>query len=294
MPAVLSPQGRRYPVTPSVVKPHEEWTPHFTKESFSAIPQSGDLWTFGYMPPIRDQGAEGACTAYGNNHAVEGVRRKQGLPPMTPSEPVTYDLERLMEGTPLSEDAGANGPDGLAVWQASGGCDISLYPVSQADFTTAPPPAILAACAAHKLGKWVRVGATPEAIMAVLATGFPVAFGMWVYESFESAAVAATGNVPVPAAGEKKLGGHWMVHTGWDVTQDGGSHGATVWDWFLDRLEGSVPEDGTLLTDNSWGTVSWGWVDPLTGLHTGRCRIPFQMWRRGYCFDAIAPLVALG
>jgi C1A family cysteine protease len=49
-----------------------------------------------------------------------------------------------------------------------------------------------------------------------LANGFPFVFGFTVYESFESAEVARTGDAPLPAAGETVLGGHAVLAVGYD------------------------------------------------------------------------------
>ena len=284
--------GHRYPVRRSVVRPGERHRPPLTMAMVAGIALTGDLWPSGHVPPIWNQGAEGDCTANGVGRGYETRRRAQGLPPMDPSRPVIYDLERMLEGTPLSEDVGAMVPDGPAVLEASGCCDSGLYPISVPDFTTAPPPDVLAACALHKVTAWARTAMDPAAIVAELAQGLAVPFGFDVYSSFESAAVATTGIVPMPAAGETKLGGHCMCLTGWDVTSPAHSHGPTFLDWFLDRLDGSVPEDGYFLADNSWGP--WGLPDPVTGLPSGRCRFPFAMFRRGLAYDPLVITAVAG
>jgi C1A family cysteine protease len=46
--------------------------------------------------------------------------------------------------------------------------------------------------------------------------GFPVVFGFTVYESFEGNDVATTGNMPMPASGEKVLGGHAVALVGFN------------------------------------------------------------------------------
>ena len=44
-------------------------------------------------------------------------------------------------------------------------------------------------------------------------------FGFSVYDSFESTQVAKTGVVPMPATGEKQIGGHAVLAVGYDDTQ---------------------------------------------------------------------------
>ena len=52
-----------------------------------------------------------------------------------------------------------------------------------------------------------------------LAAGYPFVFGFTVYESFESQAVAKTGDVPMPRPGEQVLGGHAVLAVGYDDAQ---------------------------------------------------------------------------
>ena len=49
-----------------------------------------------------------------------------------------------------------------------------------------------------------------------LAEGYPFVFGFSVYESFESPAVAKSGKLNLPKAGEKQLGGHAVMAVGYD------------------------------------------------------------------------------
>jgi C1A family cysteine protease len=52
-----------------------------------------------------------------------------------------------------------------------------------------------------------------------LASGYPFVFGFTVYDSFESDAVAQTGNVPMPIPAENVLGGHAVLAVGYDNTK---------------------------------------------------------------------------
>jgi C1A family cysteine protease len=49
-----------------------------------------------------------------------------------------------------------------------------------------------------------------------LSSGYPFVFGFTVYESFESEDVARTGNVPMPGADERIVGGHAVLAVGYD------------------------------------------------------------------------------
>jgi C1A family cysteine protease len=76
-----------------------------------------------------------------------------------------------------------------------------------------------------------------------LAEGFPFVFGFTVYDSFESEAVAQSGEVSMPASGESVAGGHCVVAVGYDETKR------------------------VFIVRNSWGS-DWGL--------NGYCLMPFE------------------
>ena len=49
-----------------------------------------------------------------------------------------------------------------------------------------------------------------------LASGYPFVFGFSVYDSFESEAVARSGEMPMPQPTERLLGGHAVLAVGYD------------------------------------------------------------------------------
>ena len=78
-----------------------------------------------------------------------------------------------------------------------------------------------------------RVSRTLSQMKGCLASGYPFVFGFTVYDSFESAEVAKTGVVPMPAPRESVLGGHAVLAVGYDDGQQ------------------------RFIVRNSWGT-GWG------------------------------------
>jgi C1A family cysteine protease len=71
--------------------------------------------------------------------------------------------------------------------------------------------------AKHAAVLYQRVVQDLDHLRACLAGGFPFVFGFSVYESFESAAVARTGRVPMPKPKEQLIGGHAVVAVGYDT-----------------------------------------------------------------------------
>ena len=78
-------------------------------------------------------------------------------------------------------------------------------------------------------------------IEALLSNDHPIVVGFTVYESFMTAAVAASGIMPIPQINEQVEGGHSVLAVGYLIDYPAGNQGVT--DWIICR--------------NSWGT-SWG------------------------------------
>src|SRR6266702_898905 len=64
--------------------------------------------------------------------------------------------------------------------------------------------------------QYQRVDQSLAQMKGCLAAGSPIVIGFTVYESFESSAVAQTGDAPMPGPGEQVLGGHAVLVVGYD------------------------------------------------------------------------------
>lgn len=179
-------------------------------------------------PPVYDQGRIGSCTANAIAAALEFCQIKQGLKNFTPSRLFIYWNERNAEGT-TSRDAGAVIRDGIKVVNTVGACKESSwsYDDTPADALTGvwaanAKPRQKPNCLAFHYAKdadavaYLAVVQDVDQIRGCLAQGFPVVFGFQVYDAFESAAVAASGILNLPAAGERCLGGHAVLCIGYD------------------------------------------------------------------------------
>lgn len=181
------------------------------------LPATKDLSTRPAMPAPYDQTVVGSCTGNAIARAFEYDLRDQGLPSFTPSRLAIYYDERVIEHT-TGSDSGAEIRDGMKVIATIGAGPETLWPYDVTKVTTKPSPEYYAAAAAHRSAVYERVAQTEEAIKSVLAAGRPIVFGISVYDSFESAAVAKTGRVPMPKEKEQLVGGHAIVMTGYTKT----------------------------------------------------------------------------
>jgi C1A family cysteine protease len=195
-----------------------------------ALPPKVDLRP--ECPPVYDQGQLGSCTGNGWAAAVQFLRMKQKLPDFTPSRLFIYYNERVDDGD-VPQDNGAAISDGADVVRRLGCPDEKLWPYDITKFADVPPAPVFTAAKQHLVLQVQQVSQDLTSMKEVLASGLPIVVGFVVYESFESAAVAKSGIVPIPGHHEKKVGGHCVVLVGYDDSTS----------MFIVR--------------NSWGT-SWG------------------------------------
>jgi C1A family cysteine protease len=196
--------------------------------------------------PIDDQGDLGSCTAFSSGGALQYLETQElraNLPlNAAPEEHASvfvevsklfiYYNERAIEGT-VSDDSGGELRDVVKAIAQSGACQDNLCPYVVSQFTMKPSDAAYAEAANHKITQYASLSSLND-IKHAIASGFPVVFGITVYESFESDAAAQTGNIPMPnLSGEQCLGGHAVCAVGYDDSKQ------------------------CLIVRNSWGT-GWG------------------------------------
>jgi nucleoside phosphorylase len=204
------------------------------------LPPSIDLRA--ECPPVYNQLQLGSCTANGIAGAIEFDQKKQGNVEYTPSRLFIYYNERVIEGT-VSQDSGAQIRDGVKSVATLGAPPETDWPYDISKFAIKPPPKSYSDALQDIVTLYSRVSQNLAQMQGCLAEGYPFVFGFTVYQSFESATVAQTGIVPMPAQGEQVLGGHCVVAVGYDDKQR------------------------RFIVRNSWGTT-WGL--------SGYCLMPYE------------------
>jgi len=179
----------------------------------TTLPTKADLRK--QCPPVYDQGQLGSCTANSIGAAFEFDQLKQGQTDFMPSRLFIYYNERDIEGT-VSSDSGAMIRDGMKSIAKLGVCSETTWPYDIAKFKKKPPAKAYTEALTHQALIYRRVTQALRQMQGCLAQGYPFVFGFTVYESFESAQVAKTGTVQLPAPGEATLGGHAVMAVGYD------------------------------------------------------------------------------
>jgi C1A family cysteine protease len=165
-------------------------------------------------PLIYNQGQQGSCTAQAIAAAVDFERKRQGLDFMWPSREFIYWNERALEGS-TSSDSGAMIRDGFKVITHKGVCTEQNWPYKSGWHARPPKWAFLKA-RHQKTLTYLSIQQQQIDMLDCLAQGFPFVFGITVYDSFESDAANATGNVPMPGPTEAVLGGHALLAVGYE------------------------------------------------------------------------------
>jgi C1A family cysteine protease len=184
----------------------------------------------------------GSCTGNGIAGAIEFDQHKQAKKQFTPSRLFIYYNERVIEGT-VSQDSGAQVRDGIKTVATIGAPPEKDWPYDINQFADKPPTSAYTDAKLDLVSTYMRVSQDLTQMQGCLAEGYPFVFGFTVYESFESQQVASTGIVPMPAKGEKVVGGHCVVAVGYDDTKR------------------------SFIIRNSWGT-GWG--------IKGYCLMPYE------------------
>lgn len=211
-----------------------------------ALPTAVDLRP--QMPSVYDQGQLGSCTGNAIAAAVQFCRRKHALAPdFAPSRLFIYYQERVIEHT-TRQDAGAMIRDGFKAIAADGAPDEVLWPYDVAKFARKPTKAAYNAGKLDLAIEYQRLVQQADQMRACLAGGDPFVAGISVYASFESAAVARTGDVPMPQQHEQMLGGHAILIVGFDDARRVFRF-RNSWGLWGDQGYGTLPYDYLTNTD---------------------------------------------
>jgi C1A family cysteine protease len=183
-------------------------------EFLTALPTKEDLRP--NCPPVYDQGQLGSCTANAIGGAIEFEQMKQNAKAFVPSRLFIYYNERVMEGT-VDSDSGAQIRDGIKVVAKQGvPPEDPDWPYDITKFEEKPPAVAYQDAAKNKVMLYQRVNRTLNQFKGCLASGYPFVLGFTVYDSFESAQVARTGQLNMPQPGEQVAGGHAVMAVGFD------------------------------------------------------------------------------
>jgi len=248
----------RFATVAGVVRHMKGWKPdtpdprdrRLTVSEELALPDAVDLSD--RCPPVMDQGQIGSCTANSSSSALAFLEHK-GQQATLYSRLFIYAMTRMLEGTPLYEDSGAQIRDVMKALSTYGVPQELTWPYDTSKFSVIPPPQAKAEALNHKAILYFRCP-NLYTLKASLFQGFPVVIGFSVLDNMISDECARTGIVKPPAPGEAFDGGHAVLAVGYNDNMVCGA------------------ERGAVLCQNSWGT-GWG--------EGGFFWLPYSFWMGG-------------
>jgi len=166
---------------------------------------------------IEDQLDLGSCTSQALAGNMEFLDKKIDGVYTDVSRLFIYYNERKIERC-INIDSGAYIRDGIKSLKRWGVCDEKLLPYDISLFKEKPSPECYKQALNRRISVYERIRGV-SGMIACLAEGFPVVFGIAIYESFETEEVKRTGIVPMPAKYEAMMGGHCMLAIGYDTKE---------------------------------------------------------------------------
>ena len=201
----------------------------------------GSVSLLEYCAPIENQTTTSSCTAHGIVGNLEILEKKSKTNFYDISRLFIYYNTRMIRGIE-DTDGGAYIRDGIKSLVRFGYCSEKLWQFNEGKINTKPDRKSYKEAKRHLIKEYSRILNITD-IIKCIASGYPVIFGITLYESFESKTVAKTGKISIPKMKERVIGGHCMLIIGYDI------------------------ETKLFLVRNSWSS-KWG--------DNGNCYIPFE------------------
>lgn len=174
-----------------------------------AVPDSYDL----PMPPGGNQLSLGSCVFWMVLRLFRYALLKQGGSDEWFSVLAAYYLGRAIHGWE-QQDTGAYIRDGIKVLADYGAIPESFYPYVIQNFRNPPSAEALAEGLKHQALRYMSIPNTPMSVRAAIAGGFPVGFGIPLYQNFPQ----GNGVLIIPDPVGSVIGGHAMDWRGYSKT----------------------------------------------------------------------------
>lgn len=168
-----------------------------------------------YCAPVENQTTTSSCTAHGIVGNLEMLEKKSKTNFYDISRLFIYYNTRMIRGIE-DTDGGAYIRDGIKSLVRFGYCSEKIWKYDEVKINNKPDRKSYKEAKRHLIKEYSRILNINDIIKCV-ASGYPVIFGITLYESFESKIVAKTGKISIPKINERVIGGHCMLIIGYDM-----------------------------------------------------------------------------
>jgi C1A family cysteine protease len=177
----------------------------FSSHRFAMTPIKEETDLRHLFSPIEDQGVFSSCVGNASVGALEFFEIKEGIKFDDLSRMMAYYGARKMRHME-AEDNGCMIRDCVKFLANAGTCKEELWPHDRFHLFREPDEVALADARKHRMIQYQRISGRDQ-IQACLSAGFPVIFGMTLYEGYMNP--DASGFVKYPNLSiEKVMGGH--------------------------------------------------------------------------------------
>lgn len=184
----------------------------FNTVNSNLLPSNVDLRKSNMLPPVLDQFGLGSCVSNATSNALRYLLKRDVKKDFAPSRLFMYYFSREN----VNEDSGCSIRDCMKAISKYGCCSENLWPYKIKDFAKMPTDECKKAALTHtKYFKYMSVNQNLGSIKNALSQGFPIIFGISIYDSFEIN--MSSGNIPIPnTSSENCLGGHAILLVAYD------------------------------------------------------------------------------
>ena len=211
------------------------------------------------QPPVRNQGAWGACGAFGAICALEYEYAKAGQS-FDGSEQFQYAETRRLQNNSPCEDFGSYPREAMRVLTEIGAVTESRMPYQSEGLCWRPNDLLRNEASSRRAVEYFKPQPFRDAVKAALYgttghDGHVLAYCCLVYQNFEP---DASGTLPAPSG--SVMGGHWMELVGWSEqrqayrvrNQWGAGWGDGGYCWIRYR-DAELPSDrGGMWIEDAW------------------------------------------
>ena len=167
---------------------------------------------------LLDQGSLGSCTSNTVAGCIRYCVLKNNNKLFHPSRLFIYYNGRCLPGYDVNQDTGLFIRDGYKSVNKNRVCTEELWEYDISKFTVKPPnKTYKQATELNNHFTYFNVNQDLFTIKSCLAEGYPISFGLILYDSFMTEQVKKTGQVPLPNVYiENIIGGHAITIVGYD------------------------------------------------------------------------------